>query len=143
MGKIWYEKSAMAVVVCKGKILTTKENIYGNEVFSLPKGHIENGETMIETAIRECFEETNVVLTEEDLVCELTEFDYTFTNHNGRQVRKVVFPLLFVIEDFGNPQPKEKQICSVEYHDLLYFAQNCTHVNVKNITFEAMRVLED
>ena len=65
------EESAMAIVIYENMILATKELIYGNEYLSLPKGHIEQGETKIETAIRECFEETNIKLDGEDLVKEL------------------------------------------------------------------------
>lgn len=61
------EQSAMAVVLCKGKILATVEDIYGRKVLSLPKGHNEQGETLLQTAIRECFEETNIILTERKL----------------------------------------------------------------------------
>ena len=57
------EQSAMAVVLCKGKILAIVEDIYGRKVLSLPKGHNEQGETLLQTAIRECFEETNIVWT--------------------------------------------------------------------------------
>ena len=89
------ELSAMAVVVCNGKILATTEDIYGRTVLSLPKGHNEQGETLIQTAIRECFEETNVVLTEENLVRALSPYSYQFTTPSNKLVQKTIAPFLF------------------------------------------------
>lgn len=82
------EESAMAIVFYENKILATKELIYGNEYLSLPKGHIEQGETKIETAIRECFEETNIKVEQEDLVKALEPFEIRFINHYNKFVKK-------------------------------------------------------
>ena len=68
---VQYEQSAMALVLFDDKILCTVEEIYGKNVLSLPKGHVEEGETALETAIRECFEETDVILTINDAVEQL------------------------------------------------------------------------
>ena len=72
------EESAMAVVVCNGKILATNEMIYGRATLSLPKGHIEENETALKTSIRECYEETNIVINETNLVEKLTPYSYEF-----------------------------------------------------------------
>jgi ADP-ribose pyrophosphatase YjhB (NUDIX family) len=56
------ETSAIAVVICNNKILTTHEMIYGDLKISLPKGHSENEESIIYCAIRETFEETNIII---------------------------------------------------------------------------------
>ena len=57
--KLQIEESVMAIVIYHHEILYIKELIYGMPKFSLPKGHIEDGETKIECAIRECYEETS------------------------------------------------------------------------------------
>ena len=54
------EKSCGAIIVKDDKVLMVKE-IVGH--WGLPKGHIEQGETEIETAIREVKEETNLDVT--------------------------------------------------------------------------------
>ncbi len=77
------EESAMAIVFYKDKILATKELIYGKEILSCPKGHIEKNETHIETAIRECFEETNVTLDIKDYVKEETPYSINFIDPNN------------------------------------------------------------
>ncbi len=56
--KIKYERSCGAVIIKEDKVLLIKSK-KGNH-WSFPKGHQENGETDIETAIREVKEEANV-----------------------------------------------------------------------------------
>lgn len=52
-----YEKSCGAIVIEDGKVLLVKHNA-GH--WDFPKGHVEEGETEFETAIREVKEETNI-----------------------------------------------------------------------------------
>lgn len=48
----------------------------GNVHFDLFKGKMEEGETFIQTAIRECYEESNISIKEENLI-ELGKSSYT------------------------------------------------------------------
>lgn len=130
------ELSAMAVVMCNGKILSTNEMIYGKETLSLPKGHKEENESLIETAIRECFEETNIVISEEDLVRQLTPYSYEFLTPSNRLVRKTIVPFLFEVNEEGNPIPKEERMLSVQWMDVAEFLEKCTHENVKSVVKE-------
>lgn len=130
------ELSAMAVVLCCNKLLTTNENIYGNNTLSLPKGHNEEGESVLETAIRECYEETNILLTKENFVKELPSFFYEFFTPSNNIVRKTIVPLLFNVTDYGNPIPKEKRMISVQWMDISYFLENCSHENVKDVILQ-------
>ena len=127
------EQSAMAVVLCKGKILATVEDIYGRNVLSLPKGHNEQGETLLQTAIRECFEETNIVLTEENLVEALTPYSYQFSTPSNKLVQKTIAPFLFEVESEGQPIAKEKRMISVGWMEIAEFLQKCSYNNVKAI----------
>ena len=130
------EQSAMAVVLCKGKILATVEDIYGRNVLSLPKGHNEQGETLLQTAIRECFEETNIVLTEENLVKALTPYSYQFSTPSNKLVQKTIAPFLFEVESEGQPIAKEKRMISVQWMEISEFLQKCSYDNVKAIVKE-------
>lgn len=125
------ELSAMAVVIYNGKILSTNELVYGKETFSLPKGHKEDGESLIETAIRECFEETNIVISKDDLIGQLTPYSYEFLAPQKRLVRKIIVPFLFKTNEVGNPLSKEKNILSSQWMDVAEFLKKCTHENVK------------
>lgn len=130
------ELSAMAVVLLYDKILATNEMIYGIERLSLPKGHKEDGETLVETAIRECFEETNIVIAKEDLVKELKSFLYEFLTPSNKLIRKRIVPFLFEAKNEGNPLPKEKRIQSVEWMNIDEFFNKCSYENVKEVIKE-------
>lgn len=127
------ELSAMAVVMCNGKILSTNEIIYGKETLSLPKGHKEDNESMIETAIRECYEETNIIISKDDFVKELTSFSYDFLTPSNKLIRKTIVPFLFNVKEEGNPISKEERIVSVQWQDKEEFIEKCTYENVKKI----------
>ena len=130
------EQSAMAVVLCKGKILATVEDIYGRNVLSLPKGHNEQGETLLQTAIRECFEETNIVLTEENMVKALAPYSYQFFTPSNKLVQKTIAPFLFEVESEGQPIAKEKRMISAQWMEISEFLQKCSYDNVKAIVKE-------
>jgi len=58
----------------------------GRMLWSLPKGHIEQGETAEQTAIREVAEETGI---QGDVLAALGSIDYWFVTE-GRRVHKTV-----------------------------------------------------
>lgn len=130
------ELSAMAVVMCNGKILSTNEMIYGKETLSLPKGHKEEKESIIETAIRECYEETNVIVSKDDFIKELTSYSYEFLTPSNKLIRKTIVPFLFEVKEEGNPIPKEERMVSVQWMYKEDFIEKCTHENVKDIVKE-------
>lgn len=132
------EESAMAVVMCKGKILTTTEMVYGQEKVSLPKGHVEKNETSLEASIRECYEETNIVIHESNLVKNLTAYHYEFLTPSNQLIRKTISPYLFEVNDFGNPLSKEERILSVQWMNMKEFLSLCSYDNVKNILNEVL-----
>lgn len=128
-----YEQSAMAVVLFDGKILCTVEDIYGKKVLSLPKGHVEVGETVLEAAIRECFEETDVILTANDAVEQLEPYSYSFTTPQGQQICKTLYPVLFYLSKKQAPLAKETRICEVRFMDMADFLRNCSYDNIRNL----------
>lgn len=132
------ELSAMAVVIYNGKILSINEIVYGKETLSLPKGHKEENESIIETAIRECYEETNIVISKEDLVKELSSYSYEFLTPSNKLIRKTIVPFLFEVQTEGNPIPKEERMISVQWMDKDEFVDKCSHENVKLVVKEIL-----
>ena len=132
------EESAMAVVLCHGKILMTKELIYGNEKISLPKGHIEKGETRMEAAIRECEEETGIHLDNESFVKELKPFSVDFTDDHDGHVRKTIYPVLFVLQKEKKVFIQEKNVLFAGFVPVEEFFQSASYDNVKGIVREAI-----
>jgi 8-oxo-dGTP pyrophosphatase MutT (NUDIX family) len=75
-------------------VLIGKHDRRGRLVWSLPKGHVEQGETLEQTAVRETEEETGVTA---EVRQKLGEVDYWFMLH-GEKIHKTVhhFLLRFV-----------------------------------------------
>lgn len=135
------ETCGMAVVMCGGKVLAISEMVFGRHVLSLPKGHQEEGEDIIDTAIRECFEETNIGLDRCQLTCELTPYSYEFTSPSNTFIRKTVYPFLFKTDKQGSPQATEKTMVSVDWMNIDEFITKCTYDSVKAVLAEALMKL--
>ncbi len=89
-----HEVSAGGVVVHEGNVLVivpTRRAADGSLVLGLPKGHLDEGETSVQAAIREVREETGVTV---ELLAELGEVRYWYVR-NRRRVAKSVFFFLF------------------------------------------------
>lgn len=132
------EESAMGVVLCNDKILATKEEIYGNLMFSLPKGHVEKNETYIETAIREVNEETGVELNSKDFYLALEPYEIKFIDHYHRLIKKKIYPLLFKINEEKPFHINEKRVKEINYYNVYEFIKNCSYENIKNIILDAL-----
>lgn len=134
------EVSAMGIVMLEDKILATKEDIYGNVAFSLPKGHVEKDETYIETAIREVEEETSFKLTKEDYVKSLEPYEVKFIDHNYHLVKKLIYPIIFKVNNMQDLVIKEKRVKEISFYNVYEFIQNCTYDNLKYIVLDALKI---
>jgi ADP-ribose pyrophosphatase YjhB (NUDIX family) len=71
-------------------VLIGKLDRRGRLVWSLPKGHVEDGESLEQTAVREAAEETGIL---GEVVCPLGIVDYWFVAE-GRRIHKTVHHFL-------------------------------------------------
>ena len=78
------EKSCGVVVIKDGKVLLVKHDV-GH--YGFPKGHMEPGESEVETAIRETKEETNIDVT----VDESKRYEIGYYKDNGNYKEVVYF----------------------------------------------------
>ncbi len=98
------EKSCGAIIsrVTEGKrlVLLIKHRNGGHWAF--PKGHVEKGETEIETATREILEETGLVTKVDDSFRQVV----TYSPHKGA-IKDVVYFSADVLEGVQHAQPEE------------------------------------
>ena len=119
-----YEKSCGGIIFYKTrqnvKILLVKNN--NGRYWSFPKGHIEDGETEQETAIREIREETGLDVTLVEGFREISEY-CPF----GKIRKRVVFFLARAFTD--NVKIQEEEIDSYIWVDLQQARKLCSYDN--------------
>ena len=119
-----YEKSCGGIIFYKTrqntKILLVKNN--NGRYWSFPKGHIEDGETEQETAIREIKEETGLDVTLVNNFREISEY-----RPFGKIRKRVVFFLARAFTD--NVKIQEEEIDSYIWVDLQQARKLCSYDN--------------
>ena len=124
-----YEKSCGAIVVDDGKVLLVKHNA-GH--WDFPKGHVEEGETEIETAIREVKEETNI-----DIKIE-KENKYISEYSPKENVMKTV--IYFIGEKVGGEdKPQIEEVSDVKWVDVNKAVERITHQRSKEIMMQVIK----
>ncbi len=124
-----YEKSCGAIVVEDGKVLLVKHNA-GH--WDFPKGHVEEGETEFETAIREVKEETNI-----DIKIE-KENRYISEYSPKEDVMKTV--IYFLGEKIGGEdKPQIEEVSDVEWVDVNKAVERITHQRSKDIMMQVIK----
>lgn len=124
-----YEKSCGAIVVDDEKVLLVKHNA-GH--WDFPKGHVEEGETEIETAIREVKEETNI-----DIKIE-KENRYISEYSPKENVMKTV--IYFIGEKVGGEdKPQIEEVSDVEWIDVNKAVERITHQRSKEIMMQVIK----
>ena len=124
-----YEKSCGAIVVDDEKVLLVKHNA-GH--WDFPKGHVEEGETEIETAIREVKEETNI-----DIKIE-KENKYISEYSPKENVMKTV--IYFIGEKVGGKdKPQIEEVSDVEWIDVNKAVERITHQRSKEIMMQVIK----
>lgn len=132
-----YEVSCMGIVISdNNKVLLL--NCHGEWVF--PKGHIENDETNVQTAIREVFEEAGVVLDEKQCVGKVGECDYVFYQ-NGK-IHKHVYCYLFkVTGELNIVYQKEENFIDGKWFTFQEALERLFHDTSINLLKKAIKML--
>ena len=127
-----YEKSCGAIVLDGGKILVIQQ---AEGHWGFPKGHVEAGETEVQTAIREIKEETNYDVE----VNENYRYVETYSPKEGVE-KDVVF---FVAKKVaGDMRPQEEEVQNslwLTYEETL---ERLTYENSKEILKKAWKDLK-
>ncbi|MBS9775182.1 NUDIX domain-containing protein [Candidatus Gracilibacteria bacterium] len=110
--EIQYEKSSGGIVYRKSKhrgieiLLLRWLNGREEEVYAIPKGHIEEGEVAKDTAIREISEEAGLEPKDLEVIKFMTKLNYTFTAGHLEEapiIDKDVY--LFLVKYNGKKEP--------------------------------------
>ena len=133
-----HEKSCGAIVYRKShgntEILLIKHINSGH--WSFPKGHMENGETEIETAIREIKEETSV-----NVMIDPT-FRETVSYFPKRDTQKTVVYFIARAKNYDFV-PQEEEIAEIRWVDIGYASTILTYENDKNIVNKAKAAIKE
>jgi len=84
--------SAGGVIINQNKVLLLKRE----KSWVFPKGKVKEGENLIQTAIREIFEETGIIANEKGIEIGNTNYKYMT---NDEQFEKTVYYYLFIVSD--------------------------------------------
>ena len=127
-----YEKSCGAIVLDGGKILVIQQ---AEGHWGFPKGHVEAGETEIQTAIREIKEETNYDVE----VNENFRYVETYSPKEGVE-KDVVF---FVAKKVaGDMRPQEEEVQNILWLTYEETLEKLTYENSKEILKKAWKDLK-
>lgn len=125
------EKSCGAIIVKDSKVLVIHQT---NDVWCFPKGHVGDGETEIETAIREVKEETNL-----DIEIDASKrYSINYLVKDGIPKEAVYF----LAKPIGNINiiKQEKEINEAYFENIDKVIDVLSHDNLKDMW---KKVLED
>lgn len=101
------------MVVRDGQVLAivpTRRAADGSRVLGLPKGHLDDGETALQAAIREVREETGVDV---ELIQELGEVRYWYVRERRRVAKSVHFFLFRYVS--GDPADHDDEVVEARW----------------------------
>ena len=100
-----YEKSCGAIIFDNDKVLVIKQ-VKGH--WGFPKGHVEDGETEVETALREIKEETNLDVEIDD--------KYRYIEHYSPEEGIEKDVILFIAHKIGGEiKVQEEEVTETEW----------------------------
>lgn len=109
----------------------------GRLMWSMPKGHIEPGETREQAAIREVHEETGL---SGEIVAELGAVDYSFVS-NGKRIHKTVHH--FLLERIGGEiSTEDAEVAAVELVPIAELADRLIYADERSLLHRVHELLE-
>jgi ADP-ribose pyrophosphatase YjhB (NUDIX family) len=137
------ETSAGGLIVENGEFgqraaLIARHDRRGRLVWSLPKGHVEQGETPEITAVREVAEETGI---EGRVVAPLGVIDFWFVAE-GRRIHKTVHHYLLLAEG-GELSDEDIEVVEVAWVPLGELAQRLAYDDERRLVDQVPTLLAD
>ncbi|HEX6359740.1 NUDIX hydrolase [Actinophytocola sp.] len=134
------ETSAGGVVINFARdkvVLIGRLDRRGRLLWSLPKGHIEEGETPEETAVREVGEETGIV---GEIIRPLGTIDYWFVAER-RRIHKTVHHFLME-ERGGDLSDEDVEVTEVDWVALDELEDRLAYADERRLVRKALELLE-
>jgi ADP-ribose pyrophosphatase YjhB (NUDIX family) len=134
------ETSAGGVVINTGRdrvALIGRLDRRGRLLWSLPKGHIEEGETPEQTAVREVTEETGI---EGEIIRPLGTIDYWFVA-DRRRIHKTVHHFLME-ERGGELSDDDVEVTEVAWVPLDELEERLAYADERRLVLRALELLE-
>ena len=123
MNNLKKEKSCGCIIIENSKVLLVQQTM---EHWGFPKGHVEAGETEIETAIREAKEETNLDVE----IKENKRYTMEYITDKGT-LKEVV---LFIAKKIsGNEKYQESEIISMKWMNFEDAKKMITYDNLREL----------
>ena len=110
----------------------------GRLLWSLPKGHVEEGETAEEAALREVFEETGLV---GEIAGELGVIDFWFQQEKV-SIHKTVHHFLMFVQS-GTLTPQVEEVDEIAWVAIDQVAKRLTHDDEKQLITRARALLAE
>jgi 8-oxo-dGTP pyrophosphatase MutT (NUDIX family) len=110
----------------------------GRLLWSLPKGHVEAGETPEDTAVREVAEETGITGR---VVAPLGTIDFWFVA-DGRRIHKTVHHFLLLAQA-GELSDEDVEVEKVEWVPLDELVQRLAYADERRLIEQVPRLLSD
>jgi mutator protein MutT len=135
------ETSAGGLVVDEGQanaVIIGRLDRKGRLLWSLPKGHIEDGETPEQTAVREVKEETGITGT---VVRPLGSIDYWFVAENRRVHKTVHHYLLTALS--GELSDEDTEVTEVAWVALDDLDDRLAYADERRLVRKAMQLLSE
>lgn len=110
----------------------------GTLLWSLPKGHVENGETFAETAVREVKEETGISA---EVLSPLGTIDYWFVAERKR-VHKTVHHFLLQATG-GELSDDDDEVTEVAWVPLAGLHRRLAYADERMLAEKALQLLSD
>jgi 8-oxo-dGTP diphosphatase len=135
MPKTEHHRSAGGLVVHDSRILliSTQEG----KRWQLPKGHIEQGETPEEAAIREVREETGVT---GEILAPLPPVEYWYLEKGRRRVHKIVEYYLLSYVSGDNANFDAREVSGADWFSWEEGIARLTFENERRVVLEARRL---
>lgn len=110
----------------------------GRMLWSMPKGHVETGETVEQTAMREIAEETGI---RGEVLASLGSIDYWFVS-DGRRIHKTVHHFLLRYQG-GELSDEDYEVAEVEWVPLDELPRRLAYADERKLAAVAAEIIEE